>query len=65
LLFICLNRLLISLVAMDHFYKSFVETDLAFLHYVTFIEPLAIFSTEALSFHFDDFTVNSMKKVIK
>jgi hypothetical protein len=64
-LFICLNIVLLSLMEMDHFYKSYTKTDLASLHYVTFIESLAIFSTEALSFDFDDFTVNFMKKVIK
>jgi hypothetical protein len=64
-LFLCLNRVLLSLMKMDHFYKSYAKTDLASLHYVTFIESLAIFSTEALSFDFDDFTVNFMKKVIE
>jgi hypothetical protein len=55
----------ISLVAMDHFYKSYAKTDLALLHYVTFIEPLAVSTTEMLSFDFDEFTSNSMKKVIE
>jgi hypothetical protein len=64
-LLICLHMLFISLVAMDHFYKSYVKTDLATLHYVIFIEPLAISQTEVLSFDFNDFTSNSMKKVIQ
>jgi hypothetical protein len=64
-LFICLNRFFISLVAMDHFYKSNAETDLALLHYITFIESLAVFPMEVLSFDSDDFTNNSMKKVIE
>jgi hypothetical protein len=57
--------LFISLVAMDHFYKSYVETDLATLHYVIFIEPLVVSQTEVLSFDSNDFTSNSMKKVIQ
>jgi hypothetical protein len=57
--------LFIPLVAMDHFYKSYVETDLAMLHYVIFIEPLVVSQTEVLSFDSNDFTSNSMKKVIQ
>jgi hypothetical protein len=64
-LLICLHRLFISLVAMDHFYKSYVETDLATLHYVTFIKPLVVSRMEALSFDSNNFTSNSMKKVIE
>jgi hypothetical protein len=64
-LLICLYRLSISLVTMDQFYKSCAETDLAMLHYVTFIEPLVVSSTEALSFDSDEFMSNSMKKVIE
>jgi predicted AAA+ superfamily ATPase len=52
-------------MAMDYFYKSYAETDLASVHHVTFIEPLAVFSMKALSFDSDDFTINSMKKVIE
>jgi hypothetical protein len=52
-------------MVIDHFYKSYAETVLASLHYVTFIEPLAVFLTEVQSFDFDDFTINSMKKVIE
>jgi hypothetical protein len=37
---------------------------LASLHYVTFIELLAVFLMEALSFDSDQFTNNSMKKVV-
>jgi hypothetical protein len=50
---------------MDHFCKSYAKTDFASLHYVTFIKPLVVFSTEALSFDSDEFTVNSMRKVIE
>jgi hypothetical protein len=49
---------------MDVFYKSKVDTDLASLHYVTFIEMLAIFPTETLS-DSEQFTNNSMKNVIE
>jgi hypothetical protein len=52
-------------VAIDHFYKSYVETDLVSLHYITFIEPLAAFSMEALAFDLEQFMNNSMKKVIE
>jgi hypothetical protein len=52
-------------MAMDLFCKSCVETDLASLHYVTFIEPLVVFPTEALSFNFEQFTNNSINKVIE
>jgi hypothetical protein len=38
------------LVAMDSSCKTYVKTDLASLHYVTFIEPLVVCPTEALSF---------------
>jgi hypothetical protein len=41
---------------MDHLYKSYVETDLVSLHYVTFVESLAVFPTEALSFNSEQFT---------
>jgi hypothetical protein len=64
-LLICLNRLSISLVAMDHFYKSYTETDLAMLHYVTFTEPIAISPMKTLSFDSNEFMSNSMKKVIE
>jgi hypothetical protein len=37
-------------MTMNLFYKSYVKTDLASNHCVTFIESLAIFLTEALSF---------------
>jgi hypothetical protein len=50
---------------MDPFYKSYVETDLAFLHYLIFIEPLAVLPTEALSFDSELFTNNSVKKVVE
>jgi hypothetical protein len=52
-------------VAMDHFHKSYVVTDLTSLHYVTFIESLVVFPTDALSFDSEQFMTNSMKKVIE
>jgi hypothetical protein len=63
ILFIFLNGFFISLVQMDLFYKSNVETALATLHYITFIESLAVFPTEELSFNSEQFTNNSMKNV--
>jgi hypothetical protein len=36
---------------------------LASLHYVTFIEPLNVLSTEALSFHSEMFANNSIKVI--
>jgi hypothetical protein len=50
---------------MDSSYKIHVETDLASLHYVTFIELLAICPTNALSFESDQFTNNNINKVIE
>jgi hypothetical protein len=50
---------------MDHFRNSYVNTDLASLHYVTFIKPLVVLPTEALSFDSKQFMNNSMKKVIE
>jgi hypothetical protein len=38
------------MLAMYTFCKSCVTNELASLYYVTFIEPLAIFPTEDLSF---------------
>jgi hypothetical protein len=35
---------------MDYFYISYIKTDLATLHYVIFIEPIAVSPTEVLSF---------------
>jgi hypothetical protein len=52
-------------VAIDPFCKSYVKTDLASLHYVTFIEPLVVFPMEAMSFDSRQFTNNSINKVIE
>jgi hypothetical protein len=52
-------------MAMDQFYKSCMKTDLASLHYVTFIEPLAIFPTEVVSFAPEQFINNSINKVVQ
>jgi hypothetical protein len=52
-------------VAMDSSCKTYVETDLISLHYVTFIEPLVVYPTEALSFDSDEFMNNSINKVIE
>jgi hypothetical protein len=37
------------------------ETDLASLHYTTFVEPLTVLLREALSFDSDQFANNSIK----
>jgi hypothetical protein len=50
---------------MDPFCKSCVETDLASLHYITFIEPLIVLSTKTLSFDSEQFTNNPINKVIE
>jgi hypothetical protein len=52
-------------VAMDSSYKTYVETDLASGHYVTFIEPFVVCPTDALSFDSDEFTNNNMNKMIE
>jgi hypothetical protein len=52
-------------MTMDQFYKSCVKTDLASLHYVTFIEPLAVFPTEVVSFTPEQFTNHSINKVVQ
>jgi hypothetical protein len=64
-LFICLNRLYIYFMAMDPFRNLYNDTNLASLHYITFIEPLAVLPTEVLSFDSEEFTNNSMKNVIE
>jgi uncharacterized membrane protein len=43
ILIICFSRIFISLVAMGYFYKSCTETNLATLHFVTFITPPLLF----------------------
>jgi hypothetical protein len=55
----------VSLMAMDPFCKSCVTTNLASIHYVTFIEPLVVFSTEAMSFDSKQFTNISINKEIE
>jgi hypothetical protein len=64
-MFICLNKLFIYLVAMDPFCKLYGTTDLASLHYVTFIEPFAVLPMDALSFDSEQFTNNSINKPIE
>jgi hypothetical protein len=64
-MFIYLNRLFISLVAMDTFCKSYGATDLASLHYVIFIESFAILRMEVVSFDFEQSTNNSIDKMIE
>jgi hypothetical protein len=51
-------------MAIDLFYKSCIKTDFS-LHHVTFIEPLTVFPTEAMSFDSEQFTNNSINKVVK
>jgi hypothetical protein len=53
ILFISLNKFFISLVAMNTLYKSYVDTDLASLHYVIFIKPFVVSPKKALSFDFE------------
>jgi hypothetical protein len=65
ILFVCLNRFFISLVAMEPSCKTYVKTDLASPHYVIFIEPLSICPMEHLSIDSDQFTKNSINKVIE
>jgi hypothetical protein len=48
---------------MNSFYQTHV--DLASLHYVAFIEPLASYPTEAVSFHSQKFMNTSINKVIE
>jgi hypothetical protein len=50
---------------MNIFFKSYIDTNLASLHYVTFIKPLAVFPMEALSFDCEHFTNTSINKVIE
>jgi hypothetical protein len=50
---------------MDTFHKSYAETDLTSVHYITFIEPLVVFLTEALSFESEQFTNNFINNVIE
>jgi hypothetical protein len=50
---------------MDSFSKPYAEIDLVSLHYVTFIDPLAVMSTESLSFGFERFMNNSINKLIE
>jgi hypothetical protein len=52
------------MVAIDPFRNSYVDADLVSLYYVTFIEPLVVLPTEALSFDSEQFRNNSKKKVI-
>jgi hypothetical protein len=51
-------------VAMNTLYKSFY-TDLASLHYVTFIKPFVVSPKEVLSFDFEQFTSTSINKLIQ
>jgi hypothetical protein len=48
---------------MDHCCKSCVKTNLASLHYATFIEPLTVRPIEALSFDSEQFANNSIKVI--
>jgi hypothetical protein len=50
---------------MDPFCNSYAGTDLTSLHYVTFIEPLAVLPMEVLSLDSEQFVNNSMNKVIE
>jgi hypothetical protein len=50
---------------MDFFYQSCTETDLAILHYATFIEPFDMSPTEPLLFESDQFTSNYANKIFE
>jgi hypothetical protein len=50
---------------MDPFCKSYTKIDLISLHYVTYIEPLAVMPTESLSFDLEQFMNNSIHKLIE
>jgi hypothetical protein len=52
-------------VAMDSSCKTYVETDLTSLHYVTFIEAFASYPTKVLSFDSSEFKNNVTNKVIE
>jgi hypothetical protein len=47
------------------FYKSYVEADLASLHYFTFIEPLVVLPMKPLSFRSEQFINSSINKLIE
>jgi hypothetical protein len=50
---------------MDPFCKLYGTTDLASLHYVTFIEPFAVLPMDALSFDSEQFTNNGPFLLLK
>jgi hypothetical protein len=50
---------------MGPFCKLYAEIDLASLHYVTFLKPLAVISTESVSFDLDQFMNNPIDKLIE
>jgi hypothetical protein len=52
-------------MAMDYFCKTCVKIDMDTLHYVTFIEPLVVIPTQALSFDSEQITNTSIDKVIE
>jgi hypothetical protein len=51
-----------SLVAMGSFYKLCIKTNLATLHYVTFIKSFGVFPTEVLSFDSKQLMNNCIKE---
>jgi hypothetical protein len=57
------SRLVIILAAMNSFCQT--HGDLASLHYIAFIEPLAGFPTEVVSFNSQKFTSTSINKMIE
>jgi hypothetical protein len=50
---------------MSIFCKSYVDTDLAALHYVIFIESFAVSPKEALSLNSEQFVNTSINKLIE
>jgi hypothetical protein len=59
IMFFFINRLSISLLTVNSF------CDLASLYYITFIESLAISSSEALCFDSEEFKNTSINKLIE
>jgi hypothetical protein len=65
ILFIYLDRLYISLMSMNTFFESYADTNLAWLHYVTFLELIVVSPNETLSFDSELFVNTSINKFIK
>jgi hypothetical protein len=53
------------LAPTNTFWKSYIDTDLASLHYITFIEPFTVSPKEVLSFDSKQFMNTSINKLIE